>query len=55
MFVSTKLTRNMQFNEWKAKLPLETLRRMLHVLVPQIEKLCADRCALISVYIKQQA
>lgn len=31
------------FEAWKSKLPLETLRRMLHVLVPQIEKLCADR------------
>lgn len=28
---------------WKSKLPLETIQRLLHVLVPQVEKLCSDK------------
>ena len=30
-------------DSWKGKLPLETIERMLHVLVPQVEKLCAEK------------
>lgn len=28
---------------WKSKLPLETIQRLLHVLVPQVEKLCSEK------------
>eukprot|EP00041_Stephanoeca_diplocostata_P036436 m.1331669 g.1331669 ORF g.1331669 m.1331669 type:complete len:768 (-) comp24866_c0_seq6:3369-5672(-) len=28
---------------WRTKLPLETINRLLQVLVPQVEKLCADK------------
>lgn len=28
---------------WKAKLPLQTIMRMLQVLVPQVEKICIDK------------
>ncbi|CAF1648973.1 unnamed protein product [Adineta ricciae] len=28
---------------WKAKLPLQTIMRLLQVLVPQVEKICMDR------------
>lgn len=28
---------------WKSKLPLQTIMRMLQVLVPQVEKMCIDR------------
>ena len=29
--------------EWKEKLPLQTIMRMLQVLVPQVEKMCIDK------------
>lgn len=28
---------------WKGKLPLQTIMRLLQVLVPQVEKICMDR------------
>ena len=28
---------------WKQKLPLQTIMRMLQVLVPQVEKICIDK------------
>ena len=28
---------------WKSKLPLQTIMRLLQVLVPQVEKICIDR------------
>ena len=28
---------------WKSKLPLQTITRLLQVLVPQVEKICTDR------------
>lgn len=28
---------------WKSKLPLQTITRLLQVLVPQVEKICMDR------------
>jgi len=28
---------------WKAKLPLQTIMRLLQVLVPQVEKICIDK------------
>lgn len=28
---------------WKTKLPLQTIMRMLQVLVPQVEKICIDK------------
>ncbi|XP_069703784.1 protein HID1 isoform X1 [Periplaneta americana] len=30
-------------NSWKTKLPLQTIMRMLQVLVPQVEKICIDK------------
>ncbi|CAG2158346.1 unnamed protein product [Oppiella nova] len=30
-------------NSWKQKLPLQTIMRMLQVLVPQVEKMCIDK------------
>lgn len=30
-------------NSWKSKLPLQTIMRMLQVLVPQVEKMCIDK------------
>ncbi|CAB3400506.1 unnamed protein product [Caenorhabditis bovis] len=29
--------------DWKAKLPLQTIMRLLQVLVPQVEKICIDK------------
>lgn len=29
--------------QWKAKLPLQTIMRLLQVLVPQVEKICIDK------------
>lgn len=29
---------------WHAKLPLQTIMRLLQVLVPQVEKICIDKC-----------
>lgn len=31
---------------WKNKLPLQTIMRLLQVLVPQVEKICIDKCVL---------
>lgn len=31
---------------WKQKLPLQTIMRMLQVLVPQVEKICIDKYVL---------
>ena len=28
---------------WKGKLPLQTIMRLLQVLVPQVEKICIDK------------
>lgn len=28
---------------WKEKLPLQTIMRLLQVLVPQVEKICIDK------------
>lgn len=28
---------------WKVKLPLQTIMRLLQVLVPQVEKICIDK------------
>lgn len=30
-------------NSWKCKLPLQTIMRLLQVLVPQVEKICIDK------------
>ena len=30
-------------SSWKQKLPLQTIMRMLQVLVPQVEKICIDK------------
>ena len=30
-------------DQWKAKLPLQTIMRLLQVLVPQVEKICIDK------------
>ena len=32
-----------QVQSWKQKLPLQTIMRMLQVLVPQVEKICIDK------------
>lgn len=32
-----------QVLSWKAKLPLQTIMRLLQVLVPQVEKICIDK------------
>ena len=32
-----------QVQSWKQKLPLQTIMRMLQVLVPQVEKICMDK------------
>uniref|UniRef100_A0A8C4GPJ0 HID1 domain containing b n=1 Tax=Dicentrarchus labrax TaxID=13489 RepID=A0A8C4GPJ0_DICLA len=32
-----------QVSSWKAKLPLQTIMRLLQVLVPQVEKICIDK------------
>ena len=32
-----------QLLRWKEKLPIQTIQRLLHVLVPQVEKLCVER------------
>lgn len=29
--------------QWKSKLPLQTIMRLLQVLVPQVEKICIDK------------
>ncbi|XP_023720338.1 protein HID1 isoform X1 [Cryptotermes secundus] len=31
-------------SSWKTKLPLQTIMRLLQVLVPQVEKICIDQC-----------
>ena len=30
-------------SSWKSKLPLQTIMRLLQVLVPQVEKICVDK------------
>lgn len=30
-------------DSWKSKLPLQTVMRLLQVLVPQVEKICIDK------------
>jgi hypothetical protein len=32
-----------QVLSWKSKLPLQTIMRLLQVLVPQVEKICIDK------------
>ena len=34
---------NKQVRSWKQKLPLNTVLRLLQVLVPQVEKLCNEK------------
>ena len=34
---------NVQVRAWKHKLPLNTVLRVLQVLVPQVEKLCSEK------------
>ena len=34
---------NSQVRGWKQRLPLNTILRVLQVLVPQVEKLCTDK------------
>ena len=34
----------LQVHSWKSKLPLQTIMRLLQVLVPQVEKICIDKC-----------
>ncbi|KAJ8731109.1 hypothetical protein PYW07_004273 [Mythimna separata] len=31
-------------SSWRGKLPLQTIMRLLQVLVPQVEKICIDKC-----------
>lgn len=33
----------LQVVSWKSKLPLQTIMRLLQVLVPQVEKICIDK------------
>lgn len=33
----------LQVMSWKVKLPLQTIMRLLQVLVPQVEKICIDK------------
>lgn len=33
----------LQVLSWKSKLPLQTIMRLLQVLVPQVEKICIDK------------
>uniref|UniRef100_A0A669BT75 HID1 domain containing n=1 Tax=Oreochromis niloticus TaxID=8128 RepID=A0A669BT75_ORENI len=35
--------RDHKVSSWKAKLPLQTIMRLLQVLVPQVEKICIDK------------
>lgn len=30
-------------SSWRGKLPLQTIMRLLQVLVPQVEKICIDK------------
>lgn len=30
-------------DSWKSKIPLQTINRLLQVLVPQVEKICIDK------------
>lgn len=30
-------------HSWRSKLPLQTIMRLLQVLVPQVEKICIDK------------
>lgn len=32
-------------DSWKKKLPLQTIMRVLQILVPQVEKICIDKLA----------
>lgn len=34
---------------WRAKLPLQTIMRLLQVLVPQVEKICIDKYVSIDI------
>lgn len=36
---------------WKEKLPLQTIMRLLQVLVPQVEKICIDKY-VVFVYVE---
>lgn len=40
---------------WKDKLPLEAIMRLLQVLVPQVEKICIDRCVWLSQWVPQNS
>jgi High-temperature-induced dauer-formation protein len=38
---------------WRAKLPLQTIMRLLQVLVPQVEKICIDKYEIcINMFMK---
>ena len=39
---------------WKVKLPLQTIMRLLQVLVPQVEKICIDKSGL-KIKIRQKS
>ena len=41
----------MQVRSWKHKLPLNTVLRVLQVLVPQVEKLCIDTSVMSSFFL----
>ena len=38
-----------QVHSWKQKLPLQTIMRLLQVLVPQVEKICIDKYVIASL------
>lgn len=38
-----------QVLSWKSKLPLQTIMRLLQVLVPQVEKICIDKWVQVGV------
>lgn len=37
----------LQVMSWKVKLPLQTIMRLLQVLVPQVEKICIDKYVFV--------
>lgn len=40
-----------QVLSWKSKLPLQTIMRLLQVLVPQVEKICIDKYGNVQTFI----
>lgn len=39
-----------QVLSWKSKLPLQTIMRLLQVLVPQVEKICIDKYGNVQIH-----